>query len=60
MALRFPSAADFRLNLHHFLKVLGRAEAKFPIAGADQKRGLAGLDAGEPQRCRIEVAASSN
>jgi hypothetical protein len=56
---------DFWLNLHHFLYVLGRFEAKFPDsqldgvneAPPDQERGLASLGAGEQKIWRDAVTA---
>src|SRR5690348_10345631 len=58
-------ADDFWLNLHHFLYVLGRAEAKFPdsqregvnVAPADQERGIAHLGAEEQKIWREAVTA---
>ncbi len=54
---------DFWLNLHHFLYVLGRAEAKFPDsqldgvneAPPDQERGLASLGSEEQKIWRDVV-----
>src|SRR5262245_30234366 len=56
---------DFWLNLHHFLYVLGRAEAKFPDsqmdgvneAPPDQERGLSSLGAEEQKIWRDAVSA---
>src|SRR5262249_40762849 len=56
---------DFWLNLHHFLYVLGRAEAKFPDsqldgvneAPPDQERGLASLSVEEQKIWRDAVSA---
>jgi len=56
---------DFWLNLHHFLYVLGRAEAKFPDsqldgvneAPPDQERGLASLSVDEQKIWRDAVSA---
>src|SRR5689334_21448831 len=56
---------DFWLNLHHFLYVLGRAEAKFPDseregvneAPVDQEHGLAAVPAGEQKIWRDAVSA---
>jgi hypothetical protein len=72
-ALAAPSPApivkfftdDFYLNLHHFLYVLGRAEAKLPDskrdgvrdAPADQERGLAALGDNERKTWRAAVSA---
>ena len=55
---------EFWLNLHHFLYVLGRAEAKMPdasraaVAGApaDAEQGLAALTADQRQTWREAVA----
>jgi hypothetical protein len=62
--IRFYSD-DFWLNLHHFLYVLGRAEAKFPDskrdgvneAPGDQERGLETLREGEQKVWRDAVTA---
>jgi hypothetical protein len=56
---------DFCLNLHHFLYVLGRAEAKYPDsqldgvneAPPDQERGLASLSADDQKIWRDAVTA---
>jgi hypothetical protein len=61
----FTYHSGFWLNLHHFLYVLGRAEAKFPdsgrraVAGApdDEAQGLAGATA-EERRVWCEVVAA--
>lgn len=58
------STDEFWLNLHHFLYVLGRAEAKTPDASRDAvvrapedaERGLAGLTGDERQAWRETVA----
>jgi hypothetical protein len=57
------SADDFWLNLHHFLYVLGRVEAKMPDAPRladvppDQQRGLATLGTDEQTQWRAAVSA---
>lgn len=58
----------FWLNLHHYLYVLGRAEAKMPDskreavagAGADQAAGLQSLSAADQRAWREAVTAYAN
>ena len=64
----FVFAQPFWVNLHHYLYVLGRVEAKMPdikrravaAAPADQEAGLAGLTEEERQIWRDSVSSYAN
>ena len=63
--MRIPRSVEFWLNLHHFLYVLGRAEANMPdatrdavvSAPADAARGLSTMTESEQRQWRQAVEA---